>query len=369
MPCGTVSCLTGLSELRSCAGDWDDLWSRSVASSPTCRAEVLACWVERFASDGEFRALVVEDQGRLLAALPLVPKRLGPLLIAGDLPVNDWSQCGDLLLDEATDVDAVLRRLANGFEQLPWSLLWLDGARIESSRWSQLERVFQEAGLAVFSEPRFNVGLLETTTTLQDLEKSWSKNFRKDLRRSARRLSEQGQYELNLHTNIAQADVDSLFQRVLEVDQKTWKAQSGTAIEDSEGLAEYYRCQSRLLAEHGELVIALLEVEGQAIAYEFGWLAKSVYHSFKVGFDERFAKFAPGQFTMYLLIEKLLDRNLAETIDCIGPLSEATSRFRPGSYTVGRMLVANQNLRGRAVLASYKNLMPLVRRWRKRLAN
>ena len=50
---------------------WDDLWWRSDVSNAAVRADMVAQWLELFARRGDFRALVVENQGQWLAALPL----------------------------------------------------------------------------------------------------------------------------------------------------------------------------------------------------------------------------------------------------------------------------------------------------------
>ena len=46
--------------------------------------------------------VVVADQKRWVAVLPLVPHRVGWLLPAGGLPTNPWLPCGELLLDPAS---------------------------------------------------------------------------------------------------------------------------------------------------------------------------------------------------------------------------------------------------------------------------
>jgi CelD/BcsL family acetyltransferase involved in cellulose biosynthesis len=363
-------CWSDLDELRDRADAWDDLWLRSPTTSSTCRAELMACWVERFAPGTEFCALAVERDGRMLAALPLVTRRVGRFLTAGGLPVNDWSQCGDLLLDESIESDEsdesddALRTLASGFSRLPWSVLWLDGVRLETKRWQRLQQMLQAGGSAVFAEPRFEIGWLELTTTRADIQKSWSKGFRKSLRRTACRLAERGRYELKTFTNIGDDEIEPLFMRATDVEQRSWKARERTSIRESDGIAEFYLRQCRLLAARRELVFAFLELDGRAIAFEIGWLAKSVYHSFKVGYDERFAAFGPGQLTMNLLIEQLLKGGSCKAIDCVGPMNDAMAHFRPATYAIGRMLIADRHLTGRALLSLYKHAIPHFRRWR-----
>lgn len=361
---GQLICLSQLDELRARTDAWDDLWLRSPTTSSTCRAETVACWVKRFAPGTEFRALAVERGGRLLAALPLVTRRVGRFLTAGGLPVNDWSQCGDLLLDESIDSDEALRTLAAGFSQLPWSVLWLDGVRVDTTRWRRLQQLLQAGGSAVFAEPRFKIGWLELPTTRAEIQKKWSKAFRKSLKRTASRLTERGRYELKMFTNIGDDEVEPLFARALDVEQRSWKARQRTSIQESDGIAELYLRKFRSLAARRELVFAFLELDGQAISFEIGWLSKSVYHSFKIGYDERFATCGPGQLTMYLLIEQLVDRGHCRAVDCVGPLSDSIAHFRPASYVLGRMLIADRHVTGRALLSLYKHSVPRLRRWR-----
>ena len=96
---GQLRCLRSLDELRSASLAWDDLWYRSGTSAPIARAELVAQWVETFSPKAEFRALVVESEGQLVAALPLVGQSKAKLLRVGMLPRNEWLRCGDLLWD------------------------------------------------------------------------------------------------------------------------------------------------------------------------------------------------------------------------------------------------------------------------------
>ncbi len=73
----TLRTIDTLDAFRPAAEAWDDLWRRSGVALPTKRAPLLIQWIERFAPHAPFVALVVEENGRWLAALPLVGRRLG----------------------------------------------------------------------------------------------------------------------------------------------------------------------------------------------------------------------------------------------------------------------------------------------------
>src|SRR5688572_12426580 len=107
-------------EIRASAASWDNLWRRSGVELPTKRAALLAQWIDHFSPREAFRAILVEDHGRLVAALPLVSNRLVGIIPVGALPVNCWSGAGDLLLDEDCDRQEVLGCLVDGIRRLPW---------------------------------------------------------------------------------------------------------------------------------------------------------------------------------------------------------------------------------------------------------
>jgi CelD/BcsL family acetyltransferase involved in cellulose biosynthesis len=102
---------------------WDDLWRRSEVSTPSACARLLALWLETFAPDRRFLALAVAREGQLVAALPLVGRRLKGVLELAGMPSNQWADCGEFLLDPAGDVDAVVAFLAAALRRIHWPLL------------------------------------------------------------------------------------------------------------------------------------------------------------------------------------------------------------------------------------------------------
>src|SRR5258708_15290610 len=105
-PSFTVHQFHHVGELRDAAGAWDDLWLRTESAAPLTRAELVAQWLDEFATTTNWRCLVVKEAGQLVAALPLVGQRVKHLLELGGVPSNPWCVCGDLLIDPRADVPA-----------------------------------------------------------------------------------------------------------------------------------------------------------------------------------------------------------------------------------------------------------------------
>ena len=148
-------------ELRAVATAWDDLWQRSAITRPTLRAELVAQWVDDFAADQRFRALAIERDGQFIAALPLVTQRLSRFVRAGGLTTNDWSPCGDLLLDEGPHAAEALGVLLRGMRTLPWSLYCFDAMIDPAPRWQAFRQALQRARMPFVERQRFRVGIID----------------------------------------------------------------------------------------------------------------------------------------------------------------------------------------------------------------
>src|SRR5205823_11604005 len=112
------------------------------------------------------RALVVEQSGTLVAALPLFRRRLKGLVPVAGLTNNHWSLCGDLLLDEkASDpsgnVSAILDVLAAAAGKSPEALWWFEGIDCQTSRWQAWIAALERAGLTCDARPIGDVALID----------------------------------------------------------------------------------------------------------------------------------------------------------------------------------------------------------------
>ena len=121
-------------ELRSHALTWDRLWHQSSLAVPSARANIVALWVETFAPEAEFRCFLVEQQGRPVAALPLVGKRFLSFVNAAKLPGNVWAASGDLLIDHEADVEPALEMIVAGLAELPWGVFVFEQIFVDGSR-------------------------------------------------------------------------------------------------------------------------------------------------------------------------------------------------------------------------------------------
>ncbi len=153
--------IESIDEFRSSAAKWNDLWLRTADALPTGRAELIDQWLDHFAPNAPFVALVAEQDERFIAAIPLVERRVARMIRVGSLPRNDWCWAGHLLVDLSADVSQALGLIASEIQQLPWQLLWFDTVPLEQRGWRCFIQNLNTAGLGYKADERFQIGTVE----------------------------------------------------------------------------------------------------------------------------------------------------------------------------------------------------------------
>jgi len=318
---------------------------RSDVALPTARAELIAQWLDRFAPKARFRAVTVEDQGQLVAAIPLVGRRIHRLLNVGSMPCNDWSPGGELLIDSSADVVTATDVLVRGITAQHWPLLWWECVNPELRAWQWLLHAFERVGLRCHWGERYRVGRINSTDSWEEHQQRWSKNHRRNMRRTLSELEALG-LRCRSYTELRADQVDEVLHQGFAVEDRSWKGRAGSSTLQTDGMYQFYLGQARQAADWGQLCLSFLECAGTTIAFEYGWLAKGTYFSFKVGCDPELARHSPGQVLMHELLKWMHHDPAVQATDCLGPMFDAVSRRVPDTYPIGRLVVANRGITG-----------------------
>jgi CelD/BcsL family acetyltransferase involved in cellulose biosynthesis len=348
--------ISSVDELRAAAPAWDDLWWRSDVAMPLLRAELLAQWIEQFKARAAFRALVVAEGDRWVAAMPLVSCHIRGLVSAAVLPGNPWVPCDDMLLDPMSDADAVCEMLLAEIARRRWPLLWLDAIVAETPRWQAFLRACQRAGIPTSYHQRWSVGRVEINQPWDVYQKRLPKNHRQGMVRVARRLACEGEVRFEMGSYLEPGQVEPWLREAFGVEDLSWKGQSGSSILRTRGMSEFFARQARELARLGQLETAALRLDGRMVAFLYGMRAKGVYFAHKISYDPSLAAFSPGQLLFHHILEQLHNDGQAQALDFIGPVNQAQSRWRPATYSIGRLVVAPRRWSGRAALLAYKHI-------------
>ena len=355
--------LTNTNQLREVADRWDDLWLRSQVTLPTMRAETIIQWIEQFAARSRVRILVVEEEGRFIAGMPLVGRR-----IRGWLPVaslaSTFEPRGDLLIDHNANVPAATQHLSAAVASLKWPLVWMDEVPLDSPSWQCLLSALENRKTRVNMQECQRSGITNTTIGWDDFRLSWSKNHRRHLQRGQKWLDKQGSCGTKILRNLAPDEVEPLLRRGFEVEDRCWKGAVGHSVLKTKGMFEYYCRQAIQLAAWNQLQLSFLELNGEPIAFEYGYVAKHTYYSVKIGYNEDFAKGSPGKILSEAVIEDLFHRVDCERIDYLGFVSSGIRQWITQTYPLARIVAAPDGILGAIAFAAYHQLGPIWRRLR-----
>jgi hypothetical protein len=160
----------------------------------------------------------------------------------------------------------------------------------------------------------------------------------KELRRQRKRLAEHGAVRFDVART--PDDVASALENFLQLEASGWKARRGTALVQDAGDAGFIRRATAALAERGQCEIVTLRAGAipVAAAIVLRHLDRAFY--FKLGVDERFAKFSPGvQLTLDLTRHLCADPSIAmadSTADADHPMINPIWR---GRLAIGDVLI------------------------------
>ena len=348
-----LDCVDGL---REAAPLWDDLWWRSDVSCPTFRAEMVAQWLEQFARPGDFHALVVEDGGQWVAALPLVRTEHCRLLSTGGLTSNEWSPNGELMLDPAAASDAVLEVLVSGIRRTPWQLLWFDDVPLAAPGWSALQGALDHLPTAGDRHWQMEVGLIELAGDWETFRRRLTKKHRCKMARCNRRLAERGEVRVELLGDVDPAEIETRLQTAFEIEDRSWKGTGGTSVLSSPGMFEFFVRQARQLARWGQLELAFLHCGDVPVASIYGYGAKGVSYWHKIGYDPAYQCCTPGQLLQCYVLERFHSEPGRRAVDTMGRLTGALAKWNPTPYRVGRLMIAPRALVGRMAMYACKRL-------------
>lgn len=219
-----------------------------------------------------------------------------------------------------------------GFERLFWSILlgWCDAAA-----WARtllhVPRLTEDGPLhrALVDVARVRGGEAEVVhreeRALLDSDLSpadyWDAAVRakkrKELRRQANRLAEQGAVRFRRWQ--AGEPIDPWIDAFLDLEVRGWKGRAGSALASLGDTQAWFRAILAGAAEAGRLDMRALELDARPLAMLINFLAPPGGFSFKTAFDEDYARFSPGVLLQQANLDLLDDPAIAWIDSCAAP--------------------------------------------------
>jgi CelD/BcsL family acetyltransferase involved in cellulose biosynthesis len=346
-----------IEEFRSNAARYNALWRASRVSIPTARAEHVLHWAESFLGGKQsLSAVVVEDAGEWVAALPVIDRR-GGLLRVVDLPTNPWQPSGELLLDESADVKRAIETLVDGLQSLRRSIFDFSIILPQTGRWQSFLRTLERQGIGYSVAPRFDVGLMDVCTDWKSQSGWWSANHRRRVKRNQKLVNDSPELSFDFHQLNGSAESAGVLDALWRLEVKSWKGEQGDAVLNNPDLVQFYRLQASLMsttdANDVSAHVAILRHQAKPIAAIYYWIAKEVCHLWKTAYDPAAAEWSPGSLLLQEVLRRGVGTQGCRLFNFMGPMSGAHASWATRRFEVGRLVFHGRSGAGRAAVKLY----------------
>jgi CelD/BcsL family acetyltransferase involved in cellulose biosynthesis len=301
-------------------------WELAVDASARGRTDVLA-----LAGRNEARALT--------ALLPVVSawrafKLPLPVLVSAD-PYGDLATpliCGRAPQEAARAMLTAAR--ASGARAIVLRHVTSEGAAVKA-----IAAALAEQGLAPHILRAEQRACLDATADAETLLRdALGAKKLKELRRQHNRLAEHGAVTVRLATT--PADVARDIETFLVLEASGWKADRGTALIQDEGDAAFIRSAAPAMAAHRQCEVMTLHAGETPVASGVVLRHQDRAFWFKLGVDERFAKYSPGvQLALELTRHLCADAEIASADSTALPGHPMIEPIWRGRLPIGDLVI------------------------------
>lgn len=308
---------------------WDDLAANASEPNPFYEPHLLLPALDNLAAKSDIRLIAVEDRmqpGRLIALMPVQIRST-----YRGLPIRTahaWRSVHTFLatplVRKGCEWDA-MRALVAGLRQDGVRLIRLPHMASDGPIADALSIVAKSHGLATAVSRRFARALLQSKQSGDAyIEGSVSKKKRKEYARQSRRLSELGGVTFEEPDTDDPAAVEGIVLQFLELERQSWKGRAGTALAQRPAEARFFLQACRAAAAAGKLHCLTLNLDGVPIAsivnFAGGSDESTGMFSFKIAYDEAYARYSPGVLLELELTRLMLSRDgVVFTDSCANP--------------------------------------------------
>ncbi len=297
-------------------GVWDRLAAEHGLHEPFLRHDWFRIWLGHFQGPSDlFIATVIKDEAPALIA-PLLTRRERYKKIASVVKIqfmgNHHSPVSSFIFGDSHPSEKLesLRRLFCFLKESyrRWDVMELDAVPEEGDAAATLERALEESGISFVRQLAYNDWLLEDIGySGEEYLNGRTKNLKKELRRRARRLEEEG--NVSFVTGNRVEELEKYLGIYQEVRRKSWK--------HDEADAAFLMDFREWAMEKGWLRFAFLNVDDSPVSAHIRLVSNNKAYLMESVYDAAYREFSPTTLLRSLLMKYIIDNEDVRTIDTI----------------------------------------------------
>jgi CelD/BcsL family acetyltransferase involved in cellulose biosynthesis len=348
----TFESLTDEPSLAGVGAAWDGLVRAMPRPSPFLLHGWVLEWWRHYCDGLELATEVAYRDGRLVAVLPMVIRRRGPIRVAEFLGSSE-SALADLLLEPGED--ALLgRRLLERLARRKPDVVDLFGLPANSRLSAAADRgirVVRRADAPVLNLTSPWPAVYRQKTTTRD------RNHNSRRRKQLERL---GQLEITLAREGPALDL--ALEDALRLHGARWAGRpDGSSFGTVEGAA-FHRAALRRLSPIDVARIITLKLDGKPIAFNYYFVLCGRMYGHRQAFDPQFARFSPGMVCTLAAIEAASAEGVTR-VEFLGGRERYKLQLADEFDPIYQAIGLTSTVRGRAAAIAKIGLIALRRRF------
>ena len=279
------------------------------------------------------------DAGQLIGLLPVIPMRR---IYRIPLPALVGAEPYGTLCTPLLDCDAAEDAIATMFQQARDAgahALILRTMSLEGTAMAAIRAALARDGLQPRILSAYQRAQLDATHDADDLLRdALGAKKVKELRRQRSRLGDHGTVRLDVART--PREVSAALETFLVLEAGGWKGKRGTALGQHAGDATFIRRATVAMAEAGRCEIITLYAGEAPVAGGIVVRHQDRAFFFKIGIDERFAKYSPGTLlTLELTRHLCADPAIASADSTAAPGHPMIDPIWRGRFAIGDVLL------------------------------
>lgn len=279
------------------------------------------------------------SSARLIGLMPVISLwRAWKIPLPALVSAHPYGTLCSPLIDRDASIEAATRLLQRAREAGAHALV-LNDVALDGAAMNALKQVLSRDGLTprvLSSYVRASLDATQDDETL--LRDALGTKKLKELRRQRHRLEEHGPVTFDVARR--PDEIGPALEAFLQLEASGWKGKRGTALVQHAGDAAFIRRAVPALAETAQCEIITLRAGTTPVAAGIVLRHQDRAFFFKLGIDERFAKYSPGvQLTLELTRHLCADPAIASADSTAGADHPMINPIWRGRFAIGDVLI------------------------------
>jgi len=300
------------------ADSWDRLAFEAPQRIPMLSHAWIKTYFEFFIEPGEsWCCLLARREKELLGVLPVIISPLKNAYFDSSVlraPFNLHTASVDFLYD-ASKAEQIILSLVEGLDLVSKNHMGLELLRIPASSPTVSVLKDRDCGSIIIKEFNGKGSFLNTSGSYEEYKSGLGRNFRRNLTKAGNKISQLPNLK-TVFLSGSGADAKEV-ETFMTVEAAGWKSRAGTAIKSSPKLRAFYATVSRRLYDLGWLEWHFLLTDDRPIAAHFATKMGKTLIISKIGYDEEFSRYSPGNILFERTIQRAFESSDTEEINCL----------------------------------------------------